>query len=323
MDWNQKPYHSLDYEMKRCFGTKVYRLALDGGMTCPNRDGTLDHRGCIFCSSGGSGEFAAPVQDRISSQIENAITRISHKMGQAPGAYIAYFQSYTNTYASTAYLRTLFTEAIEHPAVKILSVATRPDCLPADVLDLLSELNQKKPVWVELGLQTIHPSTAAFIRRGYSLSCFEEACRHLQERGISVIAHAILGLPGEDREQMLQTIDYLGHSHIQGIKIHLLHVLKGTDLAAIYEKEPFPVFSMEEYIDLVIDCVALLPPDMVIHRLTGDGPKNLLLAPAWSANKRLVLNTLTRRFKERGITQGCHFLTDLSNCYDNTAVTGI
>lgn len=313
MDWNGKPYHSLDYEMKRRFGTKVYKIALESGMTCPNRDGTIGTGGCIFCSAGGSGDFAMPLQgaadmtaESVHRQIDLAISRISRKMGSSPGAYIAYFQSYTNTYAPVSYLRQLFTAAILHPEIRVLSIATRPDCLPEEVLDLLEELNQIKPVWIELGLQTIHPDTARLIRRGYELDCFTDAKNRLRCRGLEVIVHVILGLPGEDRTQMLETVSWLGSNDIQGIKLQLLHILKGTDLALLYEQAPFPVMSMEEYLDLVIDCVSLLPPEIVIHRITGDGPKNLLIAPLWSANKRLVLNTLTRRFQERGITQGCH-----------------
>lgn len=313
MDWNGKPYHSLDYEMKRRFGTKVYKIALEGGMTCPNRDGTIGTGGCIFCSAGGSGDFAVPLQgaagmteESVHRQIDLAISRISRKMGSSSGAYIAYFQSYTNTYAPVSYLRQLFTAAILHPEIRVLSIATRPDCLPEEVLDLLEELNQIKPVWIELGLQTIHPDTARLIRRGYELDCFTDAKNRLRRRGLEVIVHVILGLPGEDRTQMLETVSWLGSNDIQGIKLQLLHILKGTDLALLYEQTPFPVMSMEEYLDLVIDCVSLLPPEIVIHRITGDGPKNLLIAPLWSANKRLVLNTLTRRFQERGITQGCH-----------------
>lgn len=317
MDWNGKPYHSLDWELKKRFGTKVYKIALDGGMTCPNRDGTLGARGCIFCSEGGSGDFATKlsldsnidsntaISSAVHAQIEEAITRVSHKMGKSPEAYLAYFQSYTNTYAPVSYLRTLFSSAISHPSVKAIAIGTRPDCLSDEVIDLCEELNQIKPVWIELGLQTIHEKSARFIRRGYPLSCFEDALRHLRIRGLEVIVHVILGLPGESREDMLETVSWLCKQDIQGIKLQLLHVLRGTDLSTFYETQPFPVFSMEEYLDLVIDCVSILPPEITIHRLTGDGPKSLLVAPLWSANKRLVLNTLTRRFKERDIYQGC------------------
>ena len=314
MDWNGKPYHSLDWELKKRFGTKVYKIALDGGMTCPNRDGTLGNRGCIFCSEGGSGDFAAKLIDHsnvfdlssaVQTQIEEAVSRISHKMGKSPDAYLAYFQSYTNTYAPVSYLRTLFTSALSHPSVRAIAIGTRPDCLSEEILDLCEELNQIKPVWIELGLQTIHEKSAAFIRRGYPLSCFEDTLKRLRSRNLETIVHVILGLPGESREEMLETVAWLGQQDIQGIKLQLLHVLRGTDLNTFYEKHPFPVFSMEEYLDLVIDCVSILPPEIVIHRLTGDGPKSLLVAPLWSANKRLVLNTLTRRFKERNVYQGC------------------
>lgn len=322
-DWGGRPWHSLDYEMKERFGKKVYKIALDGGMTCPNRDGSLGTRGCIFCSAGGSGDFAAPLgtggrqygnpeavpgldlQLRVEHQIAEAAARITQKLGDRPGAYIAYFQSYTNTYAPVPYLRELFTAAIHPPEVKVLSIATRPDCLSDEVLDLCEELNAMKPVWLELGLQTIHEDTAALIRRGYPLDCFTDALARLRSRGLETIVHVILGLPGEDRRRMLETVSWLAGQDIQGIKLQLLHVLKGTDLADLYAEDPFPVMSMDEYIDLVLDCIALLPPELVIHRITGDGPKSLLLAPLWSANKRLVLNTLTRRFKERGIYQGC------------------
>lgn len=319
MNWNQKPYHSLDYEMKQRFGTKVYKVSLDGKMTCPNRDGTLGKRGCIFCSEGGSGDFAAQMPESVSrtdaaairssvhAQIEEAAARISRKLGNSPRAYIAYFQSYTNTYAPVSYLRELFTAAICHPDVRVLSIATRPDCLSDEVLSLCRELNQIKPVWLELGLQTIHPATAHFIRRGYELSCFEDALTRIRRCGLEVIVHVILGLPGETRDMMLQTVSYLAHAPIQGIKLQLLHVLEGTDLAEVYRSHPFPIMDLDTYLDLVLDCIALLPPEMVVHRITGDGPKHLLIAPLWSANKRLVLNSLTRRFRQTQITQGCHF----------------
>lgn len=306
-DWLSKPYHSLDYEMKRRFGTKVYKISLDGGMTCPNRDGHLDTRGCIFCSAGGSGDFATPRRQSISSQIADAAARIRHKMGDAPEAYIAYFQSYTNTYAPVEYLRELFTDAIRCPEVKVLSIATRPDCLADEVLELCAGLNRIKPVWLELGLQTVHEDTATFIRRGYKLDCFTDALTRLRKHGLEAIVHVILGLPGEDKARMLETVSWLARQDIQGIKLQLLHVLKGTDLGEMYLDSPFPVMSLEEYADLVTDCIALLPPELVVHRITGDGPKDLLIAPLWSANKRLVLNTLTRRFKEREIFQGCSF----------------
>lgn len=307
--WNGKPYHSLDFHLKETFGKKVYKLSLDGGMTCPNRDGSISTGGCIFCSEGGSGDFAEKAASKgsdcpdITAQIDAAKSRVKNKIKN--GRYIAYFQSYTNTYAPPEYLERIFMEAIRHPDIAALSIATRPDCLPPETLRLLERLNRIKPVWVELGLQTIHEETACFIRRGYPLSCFENALKDLKSAGLTVIVHVILGLPGESREMMLDTVRYLGRSQIDGIKLQLLHILRGTKLGELYEQSPFPTCSMEEYIDLVIDCISLLPEQVVIHRLTGDGPKSLLIAPLWSANKRLVLNTMTRRFKERGVHQGC------------------
>lgn len=313
MFWNEKPYHSLDYEMKKQFGQKVYKLALDGGMTCPNRDGTLGTKGCIFCSNGGSGEFAEQqcLHASVTEQMEAAKIRLCKKLEPEKSLFIAYFQSFTNTYGPVDYLEGLFHEAICHPQTAALSIATRPDCLGPEILLLLKRLNRIKPVWVELGLQTIHASTAAAIRRGYPLSLFEEAYENLKAAGITVIAHVILGLPGENKNMALETVRYLGNlggEGIDGIKLQLLHILEGTDLAEDYKKGLVPVFSLEEYADLVIDCLAVLPPRTVIHRLSGDGPKKLLIAPLWSANKRLVLNTLTKRLKERGICQGDRYL---------------
>lgn len=313
MEWNGKPYHSLDYELRQQFGRKIYKLSLDGGMSCPNRDGTLGTGGCIFCSQGGSGDFASPRQTAVSRQIEQAMAQVKRKMPDgSQGSYIAYFQSYTNTYAPLPYLKQLFGEAVSHPAVAALSIGTRPDCLEPEVIGLLKDLNRVKPVWVELGLQTIHDSTAAFIRRGYGLPVFEDALRRLKAAGLTVIVHVILGLPGETRLMMAETVHYLAQSPIDGIKLQLLHILKGTGLADYCRTNPFPMFTMEEYIDFVIDCVEILPPELTIHRLTGDGPKSLLLAPLWSGNKRLVLNTLHRRFKERNTWQGKRYVPDSS-----------
>lgn len=303
--WNEKPYHSLDYELKERFGEKVYRLALNGGMSCPNRDGHIGSGGCIFCSGGGSGEFAADPSLSIQRQIEAGKLMLSGK--RPVHKYIAYFQAFTNTYGPVEYLRTIFTEAISQPEVVLLSVATRPDCLPPEVVELLAELNRIKPVWVELGLQTIHEDTASFIRRGYELPVFKDAVLRLREHGMEVIAHVILGLPGEDRERMLQTVRYLNTQDIQGIKLQLLHILKGTDLARFYEQHPFHIFAQEEYVDMIVSCVELLRPDMVIHRLTGDGPKELLIEPRWSCAKRQVLNAIHREFRLRDTWQGKYY----------------
>ena len=302
MYWEDKPYHSLDYELKKRFGEKIYKLSLNGGMTCPNRDGKVGTRGCIFCSEGGSGDFAGSARQSVSEQIEAQKKLLSQK--RPVKKYIAYFQAYTNTYAPVNYLEEIFTEAIFRPEVAVLSIATRPDCLGEDVLELLERLNRIKPVWVELGLQTIHEETAAFIRRGYPLSCFEEAVENLRIRGLEVVVHTILGLPGETQDMVLETMRYLNHKDIQGIKLQLLHILKHTNLAVYYEEHPFPVFSMEEYLQLLIRCLEVLSPDLVIHRLTGDGPKELLIAPLWSSAKRTVLNSLHQELKKQNTWQG-------------------
>ena len=304
-DWNGKPYYSLDYYLKETFGTKVYKLALDGGMTCPNRDGTVGTGGCIFCSAGGSGDFAAKRDISIRAQVDAAKMRVAKKMpAAADGPYIAYFQSYTNTYAPLPYLESLFTEAISLPEICALSIGTRPDCLPDETVELLARLNQIKPVWVELGLQTIHEKTAEFIRRGYPLSVFEDAYRRLKAAGLTVIVHVILGLPDETKEDMLDTVRYLADLHIDGIKLQLLHVLKGTDLDVIYQSGAFRTMELEEYLELVGDCLKLLPLDIVIHRGSGDGPKSILTAPLWSGNKRLVLNSMAKYFRENEVWQG-------------------
>lgn len=282
---------TLNEYCRQQFGEKLYKLSLNGGMTCPNRDGTLGTRGCIFCSVGGSGDFAPDARLSIPDQIEAAKARVAGKYRGS--RYIAYFQAYTNTYAPEEQLRALFTPVVEREDIAVLSVATRPDCLPEEVLDLLGELNQRKPVWVELGLQTIHPATAAYLRRGYDLACYDRAVAELSARGIHVVTHVILYLPGETREQMLETVRYVGRGH-GGIKLQLLHVLEGTDLAAEYRAGRVPLPTLEEYVALVRDCVALLPEDTVVHRMTGDGPKRILIAPQWSGDKKRVLNALNR-----------------------------
>lgn len=306
MVWGDKPYHSLDYELKRQFGQKIYKVSLDGGMNCPNRDGTVGTGGCTFCSQGGSGEFAVgrTGYPDVWEQIEQAKTRVHRKIS-GEGKYIAYFQSYTNTYAPVDYLRALFERAITHPDIVALSVGTRPDCLGDEVVALLKELNRQKPVWVELGLQTIHEKTAERIHRGYRLEVFEDAYRRLKEAGLTVVVHVILGLPGETKKEMLETVDYLGKIPVDGIKLQLLHILKGSQMAAEYEKNPFSLMELEEYLDLILTCVARLPQSVVIHRFSGDGAKALLIGPAWSANKKLVLNRMMQKFRENGIFQGC------------------
>lgn len=300
--WDEKRYHSLNYHLKKNYGEKMYKISLDGGMTCPNRDGMLGTRGCIFCSEGGSGDFAASRTLSITEQIETGKQQAARKYSGS--SYIAYFQAYTNTYAPIAYLRQIFTEAIQHPDIRILSIATRPDCLGLDVIRLLKELSALKPIWVELGLQTVHEDTARFIRRGYDLPVFERAIHDLRNAGITVIVHTILGLPGESRRQMLQTVNYLNTQDIQGIKFQLLHILKDTDLADYYEKHPFPLPDMETYFSILAEQLTHLRPDIVVHRLTGDGPKQLLIAPLWTGNKRQVLNQMQAYFKRHDIWQG-------------------
>ncbi|MCI8327746.1 MAG: TIGR01212 family radical SAM protein, partial [Lachnospiraceae bacterium] len=290
--WNEKRYYSLDCYLKETFGEKVYRIALNGGMTCPNRDGTLGTKGCIFCSEGGSGDFASPSHLPIFDQIEYGKQKLVKKFPCKH--FIAYFQAYTNTYAPLPYLKKIFTEAIEHPDIVVLSIATRPDCLNEEILELLTDLNRIKPVWIELGLQTIHPKTANFIRRGYDYDCFLQAVHRLQERNIPIITHLILGLPGENRSMILESVKTISSLPVEGIKLQLLHILQNTDLADYYEKTKFSIFTLEEYTELIVDCLEWIPQNIVIHRLTGDGPSNLLIAPLWSTRKRSVLNLIHR-----------------------------
>ena len=293
-------YHKLSDHLQKLFGCKVYKLALRGGMTCPNRDGTIGTRGCSFCAADGSGAFAqAGVSVR--AQIESAKQRVARKI--KGGKYIAYFQDYTNTYAPVSYLEPLFKEAISHPDVAVLSIATRPDCLPEDVLALLESLNKQKPVWVELGLQTIHEETATAIRRGYTLPVYDKAVADLKARGITVITHVILGLPGETEGQMLETVRYVGQK-THGIKLQLLHILRGTDLAKDYELGKFRLPELDEYCALVGKCLQVLPPEVVIHRLTGDGAKKDLIAPLWSGDKKRVLNAIRTTFVSHDAQQG-------------------
>ena len=298
-------YRSFSNEIRRRFGEKLYKLSLDGGMSCPNRDGTLDWGGCIFCS-GGSGEFAAEQRPSIEEQLETARARVAFKTG-GKGRYISYFQSYTNTYAPVQRLRELFTPVITRDDIAVLDIATRPDCLDDDILDLLAELNVLKPVWVELGLQTIHAKTADYIRRGYPLSVYDRAVRELKARGIEVIVHMILGLPGETDEMIYETASYIAGSGADGIKLQLLHVLRGTDLAAEYEAGKFEVLSIEHYTRLLEGCISRLRPDMIVHRLTGDGAKRELIAPMWSADKKKVLNYINTAFERDGLIQGAMY----------------
>lgn len=321
-------YYSLNQYLKDTFGCKVYKLAIDGGFTCPNRDGTIGTRGCIFCSGYGSGDFATSRDMSITEQINIAKERVSGKIKD--GKYIAYFQAFTNTYAPVDVLRAKYAQAINHPDIVAISIGTRPDCLPEDVLNLLSELNKIKPVWVELGLQTIHEETAEFIRRGYKLDVYEKAVKELKQRGIYVVTHVILGLPGETEEMMLETVKYVckPQLHTDGIKLQLLHIIDGTDLCKLYTAESslrgtdpyagrintelwggqnekmttkmrgFECMEMENYVNLIRRCIEIIPSDIAIHRLTGDGDKKTLVAPLWSGDKKKVLNAINKALSD-------------------------
>ena len=294
-------YYSLNNYLKSTFGEKVYKISLNGGMTCPNRDGKIDTRCCIFCSRGGSGEFSADSCLSVSQQIEQAKQRIRSKSDCKK--FIAYFQPFTNTYADVDYLRKLYYEAAMPDEIVALSIATRPDCISDEVISLLDEINRFKPVWIELGLQTIHKRTAEYIRRGYELGVYDEAVLKLKTIGVNIITHMIIGLPYETKQDILQSVKYAGERS-NGIKLQLLHVLKDTDLLTDYNNGVFKTLTLEEYVDVLCDCIEILPPDVVIHRLTGDGDKKLLVSPMWSADKKRVLNTINKTFRERDVTQG-------------------
>lgn len=288
-------YTTLNNYLKERFDEKVYKIALNGGFTCPNRDGTIDTIGCIFCSKGGSGDFAESPDLTITEQIENGKKRLEKKIKN--GKYIAYFQAFTNTYAPVERLRTIYEEAINHPDIVALSIGTRPDCLGDNVLALLDELNKIKPIFVELGLQTINEDTAKYIRRGYTLEVYDKAVADLHKIGINVVTHIILGLPNESKEDMLNSVKY-ACKVTDGIKLQLLHILKGTDLAKDYEQGKFKVLTLEQYTEIIKECVQIIPENVVIHRLTGDGAKKDLIAPLWSADKKTVLNTINRALKD-------------------------
>lgn len=293
-------YNALNASLRARFGCKVYKLALSSGCSCPNRDGSLGTRGCIFCT--GSGEFAAASTLAISEQLQQAKYILGKKGEHAK--YIAYFQDFTNTYAPASYLRPLFFDAIAPDDVVALSIATRPDCLPDEILALLHELAAIKPIWVELGLQTMFDKTAHYLRRGYRLPVYDEAVKKLHAAGAEVVTHAILGLPGETAAQSIETVRYIGESGADGVKLHLLHVLRGTDLASDFEAGRFQTLTLEQYLPLLASCVRVLPPHVVIHRLTGDGAKRDLIAPLWSADKKRVLNAIGRYFEENDVIQG-------------------
>lgn len=299
---SMKRYKSLNEELKREFGKKVMKLSIDGGFTCPNRDGSIGHRGCIFCGEEGSGEFAGSRHDPIRVQVESQKRLLSKKWNT--DKFIVYFQNFTNTYGPIDRLRKLYYEALSLEGVVGLAIATRPDCLGDEVVDLLSEINERTYLWIELGLQTIHEKTAKFIRRGYPLEVYDEAVRKLKARNIRVVTHIILGLPGESKEDILETVKYVGKTETWGIKLHSLYIQKDTDLYRYYLKNPFPIMSKEEYVSLVVECLRLLPPNMVIHRLTGDGKRELLFETKWSLDKLGVLSSIDKELKIRKTFQG-------------------
>lgn len=321
-DWHGKPYYSADAWCKNQLSRKCYKIALNAHMTCPNRDGTLGVRGCIFCSAGGSGDFAVDIAGKsVETQLAEGLARLRGKFTPDRACLIGYFQAYTNTYAPVEYLRRIYGETLSHPLVCGISIATRPDCLPPEVLRLLTDLRQSHPdkfIWVELGLQTIHESTALLIRRGYPLSCFEESVVRLRDADVPVIVHLILGLPGETPEMMRQSAQYLNTLPPFGVKLQLLHYLKDTDLGSLLLRtrelgtwdgrgesplELHPL-SKEEYLRILIDCIRHLSPEIVIHRVTGDGPRSRLIAPCWSLNKKDVLNSLHRQMDILQAVQG-------------------
>lgn len=294
-------YYSLNEYYQQKFGRKVYKLSIGSGLSCPNRDGTLGTRGCIFCSRGGSGEFAASCALSVTEQLEQAKSRVRSKTRD--NAYIAYFQPFSNTYGDVGYLRRIYSEAIAPDEIVGLNIATRPDCLPDEVIGLLSEINRIKPVTVELGLQTIHPATAKYIRRGYALNIYDDAVGKLHAAGIEVVTHLILGLPGETIDMMLDSVRYAGKVS-DGVKLQLLHVLRDTDLAEDYSAGLFKTLTLDEYTDILCRAIEVLPPNVVIHRLTGDGDKRSLIAPLWSADKKRVLNHIKKALDDRNIIQG-------------------
>ena len=307
MKWpDGQPYYSLNQYYRECFGDKTYKLALDMGTTCPNRDGTLSHRGCIYCSGKGSGDFAQKVNaNDVENQITDAIKAIENKYKGEH--FIAYLQSYTNTYGDSGWLKNIYETILQDERIVGLSIGTRPDCLSEEIIDILKVLNQQKPIWIELGLQTIHENSARFINRCYPLKTFDQAVNRLHEAGIPTVVHLIAGLPGETMDEFLESVEYIASLPIQGVKFHSLHVLQDTQLGAMYEKAPFSLPSLEAYCNTITEAIALLPTAMVVHRLTGDAPRQLHLAPTWSLDKRKVLNTIHKTFKERQLWQSKHY----------------
>ncbi|MFL0269153.1 TIGR01212 family radical SAM protein [Candidatus Clostridium radicumherbarum] len=306
-DWGGKRYKSLNYFLREKFGGKVFKISLDAGFSCPNRDGTISSGGCLFCSERGSGDFAGDRNFSIEKQFEDIKKMMNKKWKE--GKYIAYFQAYTNTYAPVNILRENYETALKEEGVVALAIATRPDCLSEETLDLLEELSKKVYLWVELGLQTSNERTARLINRGYSLEIFDTALRKLNERKIDVVVHTIFGLPEEDKEDMLNTIKYIGDRPIKGIKFHLLHLMKNTPLVKLYEQGRLKFLEEEEYIEILCEALTMLPQDVVIHRLTGDAPRELLIGPMWSLKKWEILNAIDRKLIEKDMFQGLYFST--------------
>ena len=299
--WDNKRYHTLNYFLRNKFGDKVFKVSLDAGFTCPNRDGSISTGGCVFCSPRGSGDFAG-ISSNLVQQFEEVKEMMSKKWKD--GRYIAYFQAYTNTYADVDILREKYYSVLNLEGVVGIAIATRPDCLSAEILDLLEEISKGKYIWVELGLQTIHQSTAEIINRGYPLDAYKKAVQELKKRNIDVVTHVILGLPGENKEEMLQTVEFVANTGTQGIKLHLLHLVKDTRLVQLYEKGQLQIMDMEEYVELVVDCLERIPEDMVIHRITGDGPRETLIEPKWSLKKWEVINAIEHQMMDRDTWQG-------------------
>ena len=301
MVWGEKSFNNIDYYLKEKFGEKIFKVSLDGGFTCPNRDGTLSYKGCIFCSESGSGEFTGDRKNTITSQINEQIKFLGRGENKK---YIAYFQNFTGTYGNIDYLRTIYEEAIKHPSIVGIAIATRADCLSEEVLELLSEFNEKTHLWIEIGLQTINDKTAEIINRGYKTEIFTEKMKELNKRNIKVVTHVIIGLPNENKNDVFSTIDYINEQKTWGIKLHLLYILKNTGLFEYYKSNPFEIMKKEEYISLVTEIISRLDKKIVIHRLTGDAPWKDLYEPKWSTDKRGILNGINKLLKEKKIYQG-------------------
>ncbi|WFD11958.1 TIGR01212 family radical SAM protein [Tepidibacter hydrothermalis] len=309
MRWFDKRYRSLNFELREIFNEKIFKLSLDGGFTCPNRDGKIGFNGCIFCSDSGSGEYASNRVLTIDQQVKDQISLLSNKWPN--GKYIAYFQNFTNTYADINALREKYEAAINCDDIVGIAIATRPDCLDDDVIQLLSELSKKTYLWIELGLQTIHDESAKFLRRGYLFSLFEEKVKKLRSYNINIVTHLILGIPNETREMIFESISKISNMDIQGVKLHLLHIIKGTDLEKYYNSTKFTLLEKEEYIHLICDILERLNPNITIHRLTGDGSKDTLLEPWWSLDKRSILNGIDKELSIRDSFQGKYYLSKM------------